>query len=114
MTPAQAVPKPPEAQTLRAPVSAGPVDRAVLEDLAAASRILVDQGVFDAAGHFSMRHPDHPERFLMSRSLAPALVQADDIMEFDLMPRLAIPAAATASSSASSTARSTGSAPTSW
>ena len=67
-----------------APASGGAVDRAVLEDLAAASRILVDQGVFDAAGHFSMRHPAHPERFLMSRSLAPALVTADDIMEFDL------------------------------
>jgi ribulose-5-phosphate 4-epimerase/fuculose-1-phosphate aldolase len=56
----------------------------VLEDLAAASRILVDQGVFDAAGHVSMRHPDNPARFLMSRSLAPQLVTAADIMEFDL------------------------------
>ena len=64
--------------------SGGPVDRATLEDLAAASRILVDQGVFDQAGHVSMRHPGHPERFLMSRSLAPMLTQADDIMEFDL------------------------------
>ena len=45
--------------------------RATLEEpLAAASRILVDQGVFDAAGHVSMRHPGRPERFLMSRSLA--------------------------------------------
>lgn len=61
-----------------------PGERAVLEDLAAASRILVDQGVFDAAGHVSMRHPGNPERFLMSRSLAPALVTADDIMEFTL------------------------------
>ena len=60
------------------------VDRATLEDLAAASRILVDQGVFDAAGHVSMRHPSRPERFLMSRSLAPQMVTADDIMEFDL------------------------------
>jgi len=60
------------------------VDRAVIEDLAAASRILVDQGVFDAAGHVSMRHPERPERFLMSRSLAPQLVTADDIMEFTL------------------------------
>ena len=60
------------------------MDRAVLEDLAAASRILVDQGVFDAAGHVSMRHPGSPDRFLMSRSLAPALVTADDIMEFSL------------------------------
>ena len=63
---------------------AGSVDAAVLEDLAAASRILVDQGVFDAAGHVSMRHPHDPGRFLMSRSLAPALVTADDIMAFTL------------------------------
>jgi ribulose-5-phosphate 4-epimerase/fuculose-1-phosphate aldolase len=64
--------------------SGGAVERAVLEDLAAASRILVDQGVLDAAGHVSMRHPCAAERFLMSRSLAPALVTADDIMEFSL------------------------------
>ena len=55
-----------------------------LDDLAAASRILADQGVFDAAGHVSMRHPGRAGRFLMSRSLAPALVRADDIMEFTL------------------------------
>jgi HCOMODA/2-hydroxy-3-carboxy-muconic semialdehyde decarboxylase len=60
------------------------VDASTLQDLAAASRILADQGVFDAAGHVSMRHPAKPERFLMSRSLAPALVTADDIMEFTL------------------------------
>jgi ribulose-5-phosphate 4-epimerase/fuculose-1-phosphate aldolase len=60
------------------------VDASTLQDLAAASRILADQGVFDAAGHVSMRHPANPERFLMSRSLAPALVTADDIMEFTL------------------------------
>jgi HCOMODA/2-hydroxy-3-carboxy-muconic semialdehyde decarboxylase len=60
------------------------VDVASREDLAAASRILADQGVFDAAGHVSMRHPGNAERFLMSRSLAPALVTVDDIMEFTL------------------------------
>jgi len=60
------------------------VDRTILEDVAAASRILVDQGVFDTAGHVSMRHPQRPDRFLMSRSLAPQLVSADDIMEFTL------------------------------
>ncbi len=60
------------------------VDPGMLEDLAAASRILVDQGVFDAAGHVSMRHPGHTDRFLMSRSLAPEMIQADDLMEFDL------------------------------
>ena len=60
------------------------VDRRVLDDLAAASRILADQGVFDAAGHTSMRHPAEADIFLMSRSLAPALVTADDIMELTL------------------------------
>lgn len=64
--------------------SAGPVERATLEDLAAASRILADQGVFDAAGHVSMRHPGRSDRFLMSRSLAPQMITADDIMEFDI------------------------------
>ena len=66
------------------PASGGPVDRALLQDLAAASRILAKQGVVDAFGHVSMRHPNAPERFLMSRGLAPALVGADDIQEFDL------------------------------
>ena len=66
------------------PGSKSTIARAVLEDLAAASRILVDQGVFDAAGHVSMRHPGNPMRFLMSRSLAPQFVSAGDIMEFDL------------------------------
>jgi len=66
------------------PLSGNPVARDVLENLAAASRILVDQDVFDAAGHVSMRHPSRPDRFLMSRSLAPELVTADDIIEFTL------------------------------
>ncbi len=66
------------------PKSGGTVDRSVLEDLAAASRILADQGVVDAFGHVSMRHPHAPDRFLMARAVAPALVTPDDIMEFTL------------------------------
>jgi ribulose-5-phosphate 4-epimerase/fuculose-1-phosphate aldolase len=66
------------------PKSGGAVDRKVLEEFAAASRILADQGVVDAFGHVSMRHPADPNRFLMARAVAPALVTADDIMEFDL------------------------------
>jgi HCOMODA/2-hydroxy-3-carboxy-muconic semialdehyde decarboxylase len=31
-----------------------------------------------------VRHPDNPQRYLMSRSLAPALVTPADIMEYDL------------------------------
>ena len=64
--------------------SAGALPREVMEEFASASRILADQGVFDAFGHVSMRHPSDPNRYLMSRSLAPALVTADDIMEYDL------------------------------
>ena len=66
------------------PASGGPVDPAVIENLVAASRILADQGVVDAFGHVSIRHPANSNRYLMSRAIAPALVTADDIMEFDL------------------------------
>ena len=66
------------------PASGGPVDPAVIENLVVASRILADQGVVDAFGHVSIRHPANPNRYLMSRAIAPALVTADDIMEFDL------------------------------
>jgi ribulose-5-phosphate 4-epimerase/fuculose-1-phosphate aldolase len=73
-----------QAQAQGAPASAGPVDAAALEDLVLANRILVDQGILDAFGHVSIRHPNDANRFLMSRSLAPALVTPEDIMEFDL------------------------------
>jgi ribulose-5-phosphate 4-epimerase/fuculose-1-phosphate aldolase len=64
--------------------SAGPVDAATIDDLVAASRILAQHGVLDAWGHVSIRHPANPERYLLSRARAPALVSAEDIMEFDL------------------------------
>jgi ribulose-5-phosphate 4-epimerase/fuculose-1-phosphate aldolase len=70
------------AQTAAAPVAG--VDAALLEDIVIGSRILADTGVLDGFGHVSARHPTNPNHFLMSRSLAPALVTADDIMEFDL------------------------------
>ena len=60
------------------------VDAALLEDMVVGSRILAELGVLDGFGHVSARHPTNPSHFLMSRSLAPALVTADDIMEFDL------------------------------
>ena len=44
----------------QAPVSAGPVDPAVIDDLVAASRILAVEGVLDAYGHVSIRHPGDP------------------------------------------------------
>ena len=60
------------------------MDKQVIENLVAASRILANEGVLDGLGHVSVRHPDNPQRYLMSRSLAPALVSASDIMEYDL------------------------------
>lgn len=66
------------------PASGGLVEAGVIEDLVAASRILADQGVLDGFGHVSVRHPGDPGRLLMSRSLAPALTTAADIMEYDL------------------------------
>lgn len=66
------------------PTSGGAVDPALLEDLVAANRILVNEGVLDAYGHVSMRHPGNANRYLLSRSLAPILVTANDIVEYDV------------------------------
>ena len=69
---------------MNAPRSAGALPPQLSEDLAAASRILVAQGVVDGFGHVSMRHPSSPDRYLMSRSIAPALVAPADIIEYTL------------------------------
>jgi HCOMODA/2-hydroxy-3-carboxy-muconic semialdehyde decarboxylase len=66
------------------PASGGAVSAELIADLAAASRILAAQGVVDGFGHVSMRHPSAPGRYLMARSLAPALVTPDDLIEYDL------------------------------
>ena len=66
------------------PSSAGTVDPALIEDLVAAYRILAQQGVLDGFGHVSVRHNRAANRFIMSRSLAPELVTAGDLIEFDL------------------------------
>jgi len=57
--------------------------RKLIDDVVAANRILANQGVLDAYGHVSARHPLDPKRFLISRSLAPELVTAKDIMDLD-------------------------------
>ena len=56
----------------------------LFEDLVAANRILVQQGVLDGYGHVSVRDNRRSDRFLMSRSLAPEMVTAADILEYDL------------------------------
>jgi ribulose-5-phosphate 4-epimerase/fuculose-1-phosphate aldolase len=60
------------------------VDRAILSDLVLANRILFALGVLDAYGHVSVRDPKHPDHFFLARSLAPALVTADDVMAYDI------------------------------
>ncbi|MEX2454408.1 MAG: class II aldolase/adducin family protein [Rhodospirillaceae bacterium] len=66
------------------PPSGGPVPNEFIADLAAASRILAAQGVVDAFGHVSCRHPSAPDRYFMSRAMAPALATPDDIIEYSL------------------------------
>src|SRR5215469_13249296 len=56
----------------------------VIEDLVAANRILATERVVDAFGHVSARHPERPDRFLLSQARPPELIEADDIMEFAL------------------------------
>jgi len=67
-----------------APRSGGPADPAAIDDLVAANRILADQGVLDGYGHVSMRHSGVANRYFLSRSKSPAIVTAEDIMEYDL------------------------------
>jgi len=56
----------------------------VRAELALANRIVANEGIIDAFGHVSMRHPDDPGRYLLSCSRAPELVSADDFIEYDL------------------------------
>ena len=56
----------------------------LLADLVAANRILAREGVLDGMGHVSVRHPQRAERFLLARSMAPALVTTADILEYAL------------------------------
>lgn len=53
-----------------------------IRNLVIANRILAHEGVVDAYGHVSIRHPDNPQHYLLSRSRSPELVEAGDIMEF--------------------------------
>jgi HCOMODA/2-hydroxy-3-carboxy-muconic semialdehyde decarboxylase len=65
-------------------VESSAAEAAAIEDLVIGSRILAEFGVLDGFGHVSARDPNNPNHFLMSRSLAPALITADDVMAFDL------------------------------
>jgi ribulose-5-phosphate 4-epimerase/fuculose-1-phosphate aldolase len=53
-----------------------------LDELVTANRILAREGVVDSFGHVSIRHPDRPDRYLLSRARAPECIEVDDLMEF--------------------------------
>src|SRR5262249_42635795 len=52
--------------------------------VALANRMLANEGVLDAFGHVSLRHPTDSGRYLLSRSRSPGVVEAVDILEFTL------------------------------
>jgi ribulose-5-phosphate 4-epimerase/fuculose-1-phosphate aldolase len=56
----------------------------LIQDLVTANRILSFEGIVDAFGHVSARHPARPDRFLLSRARSPELVEPKDILEFTL------------------------------
>ena len=57
---------------------------ALIKDLVIANRILAKEDVVDAYGHVAVRNPNNPKTFFLSRSLAPELIEKDDIMEFGM------------------------------
>jgi HCOMODA/2-hydroxy-3-carboxy-muconic semialdehyde decarboxylase len=56
-------------------------------ELALANRVVANEGVIDAFGHVSMRHPSDPNRYLLSRSRAPELVTPEDLIEYHIDSR---------------------------
>ena len=63
----------------------------VRAELSLANRIVANEGIIDAFGHVSMRHPDNPNRYFLSRSRAPELVTPDDFIEYDLDSKEVVP-----------------------
>ena len=56
----------------------------IIDDVVVANRILANENILDGLGHVSARNPQRPDRFFLSRDLAPALVTAADLVEYDL------------------------------
>lgn len=65
-------------------VAVAQASQQLIEDLVVANRILANEGIVDGLGHVSVRIDQRPDRFLLSRDMAPGLVTAEDLMEFDL------------------------------
>jgi HCOMODA/2-hydroxy-3-carboxy-muconic semialdehyde decarboxylase len=65
-----------------------PADRleALKNDLVIASRILSSPqiGILDTAGHVTVRHPTNPNRYFITRAMAPGSATVDNLIENDL------------------------------
>jgi ribulose-5-phosphate 4-epimerase/fuculose-1-phosphate aldolase len=61
-----------------------PLADELVEDLLIGNKILFKYGVVDAFGHLSVRHDKDPEKYVMSRHLAPALVTEKDLLTYNL------------------------------
>jgi ribulose-5-phosphate 4-epimerase/fuculose-1-phosphate aldolase len=59
-------------------------ERTAREDVVKGNRILAHEGILDAGGHVSVRHPERSDRFLLSWARAPEMIEAADVLEFDL------------------------------
>ena len=71
-------------ESRKEPMSSHSKPERAIHELVIANRILAHEGVLDAFGHISIRHRERPDRYWMARSRSPELVEAGDIMEFDL------------------------------
>jgi ribulose-5-phosphate 4-epimerase/fuculose-1-phosphate aldolase len=72
------------ALTSAAQTAKPPRNPALIDDLVTANHILASEGILDGYGHVSVRNTANPNHFFLSRSLAPGLVTAADIIEYDL------------------------------
>jgi HCOMODA/2-hydroxy-3-carboxy-muconic semialdehyde decarboxylase len=52
--------------------------------LVTANRVLGNEGILDAYGHVSIRDPENPQQFLISRARSPEVVEVVDILAFRL------------------------------
>src|SRR5918912_8967 len=55
-----------------------------MRDLVIANRVLAREGILDAYGHVSMRHPERPDRYIMAWARSPELIEEEDLIEFSL------------------------------
>lgn len=59
--------------------------------LVLANRVLANEGVVDAYGHVSIRNPEHPDTFFISRAISPEFVTESDILELDMEGEVVTP-----------------------